>query len=264
MFEDWESIIRPHDIVAIEVYVRGAFVPPRFGGGTSPLRRHRHLDRLMAARRPRGPGGRLLLFLAALAAPHHAHGQAVEGRVLDTRSAMSLGAARVSVLDGTAELASTLTDSEGRFFLDWTGPRTVTVYVESLGYYTWVSDPLEVGDEPLAVEVAIRPQPFLMDSIRVEVRRERRLDAVGFYARERRLPGRFLGRAWIERRAGARFVGDLLHGVPGPMIMPSWVGPDQIFMRVMPTVQYPQGVCVPRVYVDGVVMARGVGGDGGP
>ena len=28
-------------------------------------------------------------------------------------------------------------------------------------------------------------------------------------------------------------------------------------MRVMPTVQYPQGVCVPRVYVDGVVMAEG-------
>ena len=185
----------------------------------------------------RGRAPRTALLAAALlitstGAPAEAAGQALRGRVVDTQVATSVVGARVSVLEGTAELASTLTDSEGRFFLEWTGPRTVTVYVESLGYYTWVSDPLEVGDEPLAVEVAIRPQPFLMDSIRVEVRRERRLDAVGFYARERRLPGRFLGRAWIGRRAGARFVGDLLHGVPGPMIMPSWVGPDQILHGV--------------------------------
>jgi outer membrane receptor protein involved in Fe transport len=110
----------------------------------------------------------ILLFAAALAAAAPLH---LQGTVRDAAGAAVPNAA-VSI-DAGGDSARASTDAEGRFRMDWPGPKLVMVTVEAAGFPR-TRRALFVGDDPL--ELVLTPAAF---HDRVTVTASRRPEALG-------------------------------------------------------------------------------------
>jgi len=116
-----------------------------------------------------------LLFTLLAAAPCVSAQQAslVRGRVLDVDSRQPISAATVTIVDssGTA-ISASMTDEAGSFLLAVLDAGTYRLRAERIGYRSAEQGPLElsVGDT-VDVAIGMSPQPLLLDSILVSVRR---------------------------------------------------------------------------------------------
>ena len=110
----------------------------------------------------------ILLLAAALAAAAPLH---LEGTVRDAAGA-PVASAAVSIEAG-GDSAQASTDSEGRFRVDWSGPKLVMVTVEAAGFPR-TRRALFLGDDP--VELVLTPAAF---HDRVTVTASRRPEALG-------------------------------------------------------------------------------------
>lgn len=104
----------------------------------------------------------------------------VEGRVVEGRSGESMGdvAVRVVTLDGREILGSSVTDREGRYRIVLSSdpdelPGSVVVESAAMGYGTAVSEPfvLTPGGTIHRPDLVLRPDPVLLDTLQVEMRR---------------------------------------------------------------------------------------------
>src|ERR1043165_6171474 len=109
----------------------------------------------------------ILLFAAlAAAAPLH-----LQGTVRDAAGAAVANAA--VTIDAGGDSARSSTDAEGRFRMDWAGPKLVMVTVEAAGFPR-TRRALYLGDDP--VELVLTPAAF---HDRVTVTASRRPEALG-------------------------------------------------------------------------------------
>ena len=200
--------------------------------------------------------------LLALAGVHPAGAQQLRGRLLDLHSnaAIPVGVVTLLATDGTT-LAASITDSLGHWRLAAPAPGRYLVAARRIGYQPWTAGPLEVkaSDDLQFLFHLVRAPVQLTPAYTVGRSTQRNLEMSGFYERQRADFGLFLSPEAIERRGAVR-VSDLLLGLPGVSLV--WTssgsaGGQQIQLRAGNL--SPGGVCRPRIYVDGVIFARGDG-----
>lgn len=202
------------------------------------------------------------LSLLAVAGPRPAAAQQLRGRLLELQSNVPIPVGVVTLLgtDGQT-VAASITDTVGSWRLAAPAPGFYFVSARRIGYQPWTAGPIEVkvGDD-LEFLFHLRRAPVqLTPAYTVGRSTQRNLEMVGFYERQRADFGLFLSPDAIARRGAAR-VSDLVLGLPGVSLV--WTssgsaGGQQIQLRAGNL--SPGGVCRPRIYVDGVIFARGDG-----
>jgi hypothetical protein len=199
------------------------------------------------------------LFLALAAEATYA--QRVRGRLLELGSDDPVPAGVVTLLsaDGVAVLTG-VSDREGHWTLEAPAPGSYYVAAARIGYQRWVSGPvtLQPGDDWNSV-FRLRRLAVMLEPVVVSARAIRRyLDRAGFYQRQHANFGHFMDPEDIEKR-GATTVTDLLTGLPGVQVGlmrgGGSVGVRAVELRGS-NLSY-GGVCRPRVFVDGLMYARG-------
>ena len=201
-----------------------------------------------------------MLFVALLAGVQPASAQHLRGRLLDLESNEPLVAGFITLMraDGTA-IATVVSDGEGAWVLRVPGPGSYYVAAKRVGYRPWVAGPVEVKrTDDLASVFHLERVPVTLDPVEVRAQATRRfLELAGFYDRQRADFGHFVTPDDIDRRRAARIT-DLLSGLPGvTLVEPANgnVGPLSIQLRGSNLSQ--GGQCRPRVFVDGLLYARG-------
>lgn len=205
--------------------------------------------------RPRFPPFGPCLAIAAalgfylLGLPNALGGQVVRGRLLDNVTADPVIHGTVSLLDSQRRgVATTLSDSLGRFELEAPRPGRYTIQAMSLGYRSGFPTTVDLEEEgEVWADIYLDPQPVEVDSILVEVEGRRvlpELAAEGFYRRLDQGFGSFLTPERIKR-IPAISVGDLLRHAP--FVYSNW-------NLAGSTVYVSRGGrrCVPSIYVDGM------------
>jgi len=203
----------------------------------------------------------LATVLFVTVAAQDAHAQRLRGRLLELSSEDPIPAGIVTLLsaDGAAVLNG-VSDREGYWTIEAPGPGSYYVAAARIGYQRWVSGPvaLQAGDDWSSLfrlrRLAVRLEPVV-----VSARATRRyLDRAGFYQRQLANFGHFMGPEDIEKRS-ATTVTDLLTVIPGVQVGlmrgGGSVGVRAVQLRGS-NLSY-GGVCRPRVFVDGLMYARG-------
>lgn len=186
--------------------------------------------------------------------------QRLRGRLLDVESGEPLVAGFVSLLSlaGTT-LVTAVSDREGHWLLEMPAPGTYYVSAKRIGYQPWVSGPIAVkaGDDFSAV-YHLQRLAVALDPVEVTARATRRfLELAGFYDRQRSDFGYFITPDFIERRQPVRIT-DLLSGLPGVSLVQTGTGSvGQVAVRLRGSDIAQGGLCRPRVFVDGLLFARG-------
>ena len=170
----------------------------------------RHTIRLLAA-----------LALGIFSNPLPAQCQTVRGRVLESQSARPVVSAGVVLLDTSfVSVAGTATNADGAFTLEAPGPGAYYVLTESLGYSPSIDGILELSEGGvIAVEIYLKPQPIVLDSIKVAVARAQvfvQLERTGFNERQASGFGHFITPDEIQGR-NPRMMRDLFRDTPGIM-----------------------------------------------
>lgn len=180
--------------------------------------------------------------------------QQIAGKAVDGSGSAPISGARVELVAGKKTVATTTTDSAGRFIL--TAPRggTYRLRATRLGYSETMVPKLEIQDsETLDIEVLMAINAVPLEPLRVIARARtpsRYLNAVGFYDREKQGLGSFLTRFDIEKRGGGP-VSEVLRSTNGIRLIRDRTGRrSDVRMRNVR--------CAPAIYLDGA-MAR-VGG----
>lgn len=95
----------------------------------------------------------------------------VHGRVLDAESGEPVTSANVSIVEqDSVALATSSTDSDGRYRLPVLESGTFRIRAEQLGYRTTLSDPTPLSPhDTVEVDLRLSPAPLLLDSILVSV-----------------------------------------------------------------------------------------------
>jgi hypothetical protein len=211
--------------------------------------------------RPTGLSVSLATALFLLIAAQPASAQRVHGRLLDLQSDEPIPAGTLTLLSaaGTAIMTG-VSDREGYWVLDVPGPGSYYVSATRIGYQRWVSGPVTVepGDDWNSV-FRLRRLPVMLDPVVVSARVTRRyLDQAGFYERQRTNFGHFMSPEDIQKRH-ATTVTDLLTALPGVAVgltqTGGSVGVRAVELRGSDNAR--GGVCRPRVFVDGLMYARG-------
>ncbi len=163
---------------------------------------------------------------------------------MDHETGEGVPGAAVSLAAGPTGLTgrgTRLTDDEGRFRFPDVPPGTYRVRVSTLGYRL-MSDTLQVPpDGDLNLILPLSPGPVELEPIVVEAEREfwnRR----GYANRRRFGTGFVITREDIEER-NPRLLSELLHRVPGGMVVPT--PPAGYTLRL-------RGMCQPGVWMDGI------------
>ena len=200
-----------------------------------------------------------LLTLAA-ASPDAAPAQSLRGRLLDLESNEPLGAGLLTLLraDGT-RLVTAVSDRDGYWVLEVPGPGSYYVAARRISYRPWVTGPIDVkADDDLTSVFHLRRLPIVLDPVDVSVQATQRyLGLMGFYDRQRADFGHFITPDAIERRQAARIT-DLLAGLPGVSLVSMTTGSAGArFVQLRGSDLGQGGVCRPRVFVDGILYARG-------
>jgi hypothetical protein len=176
----------------------------------------------------------------ALTAMTHAPAVFVRGTVLDQQT----GAPVMNVvvrIDNTP--FSALTDAQGRFYFQEVPAGDYTLRADHIAYAAAITK-LEVRAYDLDVEVRLSPEAIPIHGIIVTAL-SRRLEAVGFYEREKRGIGTFIDRRQIEKMK-VQASSDLLRGVPGLRLVP-----QATRRNVPPNQMRGRGNCRYKYIVDG-------------
>ncbi len=196
----------------------------------------------------------------ALAGIEPASAQHIRGRVLDLESREPVAAALVTLIAATgAPVAAVSTDESGHWQLAVTRPGIYRASARRVGYHPWSSGPLEVKqDDEVTLTFRLRRAAVTLDPVEVSAQAMRQyLDRAGFYERQRADFGHYITPEAIEKRRAARIT-DLLLSVPGVNLVrmaTGSVGP--LYVQLRGSNLSHGGVCRPRVFVDGVLFARG-------
>ena len=185
-------------------------------------------------------------------------GQRLEGRLLDLDTEQPLYAGLVTLMSATGTpLVTAVTDVNGQWALAVPGPGAYYVSAKRLGYRPWVHGPIAIqAGDSLTTVYHLGRLPVLLDPVEVSaLELERYLNLMGFYERQRADFGHYVTPADIDRRQASR-VTDLLSALPGVKVVASGgVGGRAIQLRGSNLSE--GGLCRPRVYVDGLLYARG-------
>jgi len=186
--------------------------------------------------------------------------QRLAGRLLDLATNEPLKAGILTLrLSGIGPIAHTLTDDNGNWAFDLPRPGVYFVEAQRIGYESWIAGPLNVveGDD-LAFLYHVRPKPIELDPIEVSVEATRHhLEIEGFYERQRADFGTFLGPEEIEKKRAPR-ISDLLLGLPGVRLVSMGTGSvGGRFIQLRGSSISQGGVCRPRIFVDGLLYAKG-------
>lgn len=202
----------------------------------------------------------LMLLMLAPAGVRSAGAQHLRGHLLDLQSseAIPAGMVMLQTLDG-ATIAASLTNDDGAWHLTAPGAGEYLVSARRIGYQPWTAGPVKVeADGDMVFEFRLRRLPAMLGATQVIARStQRNLELAGFYDRQRADFGHFITPEAIERRKPARIT-DLLLGVPGVRLVSVSSGSaGGLHVQLRAGNLSPGGVCKPRVYVDGIIFARG-------
>ena len=167
-------------------------------------------------------------------------GLLVRGSIVDNSSGTLLNSVAVRITN-TALIA--LTNDEGRFVFPRVPLGNYTLVVEHISYAA-ARAPIRVQDEDLDVAFRLTPEAIALQPV-VVATFSRRLEGAGFYERQKRGVGTFIGRRQIEAMNVQR-ASDLLRNVPSARIVPQV--PRQ---NVPPNALTGRGQCRYRFIVDG-------------
>jgi len=156
-------------------------------------------------------------------------------------------------------VAAATSDAGGYWRLDAPAPGTYYLSARRIGYQPSTSAAVTVrqGDD-LSFEFRLRPAATTLSAVEVSAQAMRRyLERAGFYERQRADFGHFISPEKIEARQAARIT-DLLTSVPGVTLVRMTTGTVGAFYVELRGSNIGEGgVCRPRVFVDGVLFAKG-------
>jgi hypothetical protein len=205
-------------------------------------------------------GVALMTMVVALAGVHPASAQHLRGQLRDVETDEPLAAGLVTLLSlHLTSIITAVTDGRGYWHLEVPGAGAYYVTAKRLGYQPWTAGPIAVksGDD-LSSVFHLRRLPITLAPVEVSAEAMRRyLTSTGFYDRQRADFGYYITPERIERRQAVRIT-DLLVGLPGVDLVSTTtgsVGPRSVQLRGSNLSQ--GGVCRPRVFVDGLLYARG-------
>jgi len=199
----------------------------------------------------------VFLFLLGLSVPSDADSQTIMGNLVDAESGQAILLGYVGLMTEEGErVVWTLTDEEGFFRLEAPEPGVYMLYGESMGYRTSLEGPVLLGeDQLLPAEFALDPMPLVLDSLRIVGERKRiSLVLAGFYDREQRGLGHFIGPEQIMDRFEARNITDFFWAIPGVRLMPQSNLAGSGYVPLMRAAASLRGFCLPDVYLDGIPM----------
>lgn len=205
-------------------------------------------------------GVALTTVLVALAGAAPAGAQHVRGRLLDLESNEPLAAGLVTLLAANrTTLITAVSDRDGYWVLEVPAPGAYYIAAKRLGYQPWVTDLVEVkrGDDLQSI-FHLRRLAVILDPVEVSAAATRRsLELAGFYDRQRADFGHYITPEDIEKRQATRIT-DLLASLPGVNLVPTGPGSvGAVSLQLRGSDLSRGGVCRPRVFVDGVLYARG-------
>jgi len=199
----------------------------------------------------------LAFFLSGVIDPVPSLGQTLMGNLIDARSGQAIMLGYVALLAEEGDrVVWTLADKEGFFRLEAPEPGSYMLYGESLGYYSGVEGPVALEeDQVVPAEFRLAPMPVVLDSLRVEAKSRRMfLVLAGFYDRQERGPGHFIGPDEIRKKTEARRVTDFFWAVPGINLVPRSNLAGSGYVPMMRASAGSRGFCLPEVYLDGIPM----------
>lgn len=201
-----------------------------------------------------------LIALAATTAPGAA--QYIQGVTLYTTWDSPIASAAVELIDLRQEVVATaFTGFDGRFAIPVPQDGVYYVRVSHLSAETYVDGPVELSTtRNTLVTFHVDPRPVLLDSLAVAVERTSiRLQAAGFYQRQRLWPGTFLDEQEIAERAPIRAT-DLLRAIPGVQVLESGTGMPfraVITRYALRSTMQNRPPCFPRIYLDNAIVEFG-------
>lgn len=209
------------------------------------------------------PGFRIWMVALGLLSLSHAppaHAQRLQGELLDLVSQEPLEAGLVVLrgADGSV-LGTAHTNERGRWLFEVPRPGVYYLQAQRVGYEGWLAGPvvMNAGDD-VGYYFHLRPRPILLDPLEVSVEATRRhLELSGFYERQRSDFGTFLGPEDMERTTAPRIT-EMLLGLPGVRLVATHAGSaGGRFIQLRGSNPSGGGLCRPRVFVDGLLFARG-------
>jgi hypothetical protein len=185
--------------------------------------------------------------------------QGIQGRIVDPVTGTPVPGAEVTITWTQGDYTKTeTTNSLGRFRIlsPWLG--TFALQATALGYKSVRSDSLRIEPGSLTVvELDMPPEPIDLDPLVVVAEpRVFQLDVNGFYDRAEQGFGHFITPEKIETRQPVGMV-DILRDVPGLRVEPTAFGTQVLFRKTTMNAQGgAETTCVPRLYVDGMVISQ--------
>jgi hypothetical protein len=198
-----------------------------------------------------------LLFLLLPVGPLFA--QSVEGRLLESETGTPIILGQVTLLLGNGTVADQTYTDEAGFFSVWSPePGSFFLRAEHVGFFPRVDGLFELGaGGVLTVEFRLRANLMVMDTLAVEVeRRDLKLNLLGYYDRERRGFGRFMGPEEIAQRPIVD-VTDLFRNIPRVRVNWKPFGGTTVTMAGAGSRSLMGGACYPKLIVDGMEIFRG-------
>jgi hypothetical protein len=157
---------------------------------------------------------------------------------------------------------SRVTGSDGRFLFQNVPPGEYTITLELLGY-TSREERVEVEEgKILTLDLTLSVEPIELDPIEVSVEdRSVALETVGFYQRRQQTGGFFITREKIEERPPL-YTTDLFRGMAGVQVRGGLgMGTQNVVIlagsRSLSFTDNPSEVCLPAVWVDGLMAYQG-------
>lgn len=192
-----------------------------------------------------------------LGTPMPCAAQIVRGTVLETGTRRPIMLARVGLLDTTfAVVDETLSEDDGAFTLQAPAPGDYYVVADRLGYLPRIDGILEMGEGGfITVEFFLPARPVELEGITATAERviaRRKLETGGFFEREQRGFGHFIGPEDIARRPVID-ASDLFRGVPRVQVVGDPLAGSTVYFR-----GGRGGSCSPRILVDGVPAPPGL------
>ena len=197
--------------------------------------------------------------LLAVWGPQTAAAQRLQGRLLDLQSNQPISSGILTLITEDGErVATAVTDDGGSWLLDAPNPGVYFIEAKRLGYQPWIDGPLEIqtGDAPVFV-YHLRPAAIPLDPLEISAAAtERYLQLSGFYERQRSDFGHFMTPDDIQRRQAARIT-DMLMSLPGVRLIDAGGGAGGRHIQLRGGSLRRDGICRPRVFVDGSLFMRG-------
>jgi hypothetical protein len=191
------------------------------------------------------------------------HAQRVQGIVLDQFTNRPVRGADVALVGERGKVvARAMTGDDGRFALSIPKFSGYHLEVNGLGYASFTTKIFFADStQDVSAQVDLAPDAIKLEGLEVTTRAvERKLRLAGFYKREAKHVGYFIGPEEIHEKVVNRIT-DAFYGIPGIQVRPvSSVGGNEgweVTARGAETQSFTGGVCLPSVLLDGVVLRNG-------